>query len=112
MIAWALRYTFFSVNKAWGDDPEAFFMKDFLKTGDLTVDLTEVTQLTGASVRLLLVAAGRASRNGSTLAFLAPAGSVAADVLRLSGIAVEPAGTPPPDPEPAAPPDRPPLTPS
>ena len=81
-------------------------------TRDLTVELTEVTQLTGASVRLLLVAAGRASRNGSTLAFLAPAGSVAADVLRLSGIAVEPAGTPPPDPEPAAPPDRPPLTPS
>lgn len=38
VIAWALRYTFFSVDKAWGDDPETFFMKDFLQTGDVTVD--------------------------------------------------------------------------
>ncbi|MBC9225514.1 sodium-dependent transporter [Aeromicrobium sp. 636] len=43
VIAWALRYTFFSVNEAWGDDPETFFMKDFLQTGDVTVDLTLVT---------------------------------------------------------------------
>jgi len=42
VIAWALRYTFFSVNKAWGDDPETFFMKDFLQTGDVTVDWTVV----------------------------------------------------------------------
>ncbi|MFH7324810.1 sodium-dependent transporter [Aeromicrobium sp. JJY06] len=42
VIAWALRYTFFSVDTAWGDDPETFFMKDFLQTGDLTVDLTVV----------------------------------------------------------------------
>lgn len=42
VIAWALRYTFFSVNKAWGDDAETFFMKDFLQTGDVTVDLKVV----------------------------------------------------------------------
>ncbi len=34
VIAWALRYTFFSVNKAWGSDPEAFLFGDFLQAGD------------------------------------------------------------------------------
>lgn len=52
VIAWALRYTFFSVNTAWGDDPETFFMKDFLQTGDLTVDLTVVA---GVLVPMALV---------------------------------------------------------
>lgn len=34
VVAWAVRFTGFSVNQAWGDDPEAFFFRDFLKAGD------------------------------------------------------------------------------
>ncbi|MCP2251325.1 neurotransmitter:Na+ symporter, NSS family [Prauserella aidingensis] len=34
VLAWAVRYTFFSVNEAWGDDPETFFFDDFLGAGD------------------------------------------------------------------------------
>ncbi|WP_025252560.1 sodium-dependent transporter [Corynebacterium vitaeruminis] len=30
IIAWAALYTIKSVNHAWGDDPESYFMKDFL----------------------------------------------------------------------------------
>ena len=52
VIAWALRYTFFSVNEAWGGDPETFFMKDFLQTADVTVDFTVVT---GVLVPMVIV---------------------------------------------------------
>ncbi|WP_313407126.1 sodium-dependent transporter [Aeromicrobium sp.] len=52
VIAWALRYTFFSVNTAWGDDPETFFMKDFLQTGDVTLDLKVVA---GVLVPMVIV---------------------------------------------------------
>lgn len=31
ILAWAAFYTYYSVTLAWGDDPEAFFMKDFLQ---------------------------------------------------------------------------------
>ncbi|WP_252976007.1 sodium-dependent transporter [Janibacter melonis] len=31
IIAWAIRYTGFSVDKAWGSDPEAFLFGDFLQ---------------------------------------------------------------------------------
>ncbi len=34
VVAWAVRFTGFSVNQAWGSDPEAFFFGDFLKAGD------------------------------------------------------------------------------
>ena len=34
VIAWAVRYTFFSVDKAWGSDPEAFLFGEFLQAGD------------------------------------------------------------------------------
>lgn len=34
VLAWAIRYTFFSLNEAWGDDPTTFFVKDFLQLGD------------------------------------------------------------------------------
>lgn len=41
VIAWALRYTFFSVDKAWGADPEAFLFGEFLQVGDpgITADV-------------------------------------------------------------------------
>jgi len=34
IIAWALRYTVFSTDKAWGDDPDGFFFGDFLKVAE------------------------------------------------------------------------------
>src|SRR5918998_672112 len=52
VIAWAVRYTFFSFTKAWGDDPEAFLFGDFLQAGDPGVDATVVA---GVLVPLVLV---------------------------------------------------------
>ncbi|NYI80270.1 sodium-dependent transporter [Nocardioides panzhihuensis] len=52
VMAWAVRYTIFSVNKAWGDDPEGFFFGEFLKAGDPGVDATPVW---GVLIPLLLV---------------------------------------------------------
>lgn len=34
VIAWAIRYTGFSLTQAWGSDPNAFFFEDFLQIGD------------------------------------------------------------------------------
>jgi NSS family neurotransmitter:Na+ symporter len=34
IIAWAVRYTFFSVNEAWGDDPNGFLFGEFLQVAD------------------------------------------------------------------------------
>src|SRR5690606_37092539 len=42
VIAWALSYTVFSVNKSWGDKPGEFFSGDYLKAGEVGVDLTVV----------------------------------------------------------------------
>ena len=39
VIAWAVRYTIFSVDKAWGDKPDAFFFGSFLQAGDPGVTL-------------------------------------------------------------------------
>jgi neurotransmitter:Na+ symporter, NSS family len=52
VIAWAVRYTFFSLDQAWGSDPEAFFFGDFLQAGDPGVDLDVVA---GVMVPLLVV---------------------------------------------------------
>jgi NSS family neurotransmitter:Na+ symporter len=37
VIAWALRYMFFSVDQAWGEDPAGFFLGDFLKAGPVEI---------------------------------------------------------------------------
>jgi neurotransmitter:Na+ symporter, NSS family len=37
VLAWALRYTVFSLDQAWGADPEAFFFGEFLQAGDVAV---------------------------------------------------------------------------
>jgi NSS family neurotransmitter:Na+ symporter len=52
VIAWAVRYTVFSVDKAWGDDPEAFLFGDFLQAGDPGVSASVVA---GVLVPLALV---------------------------------------------------------
>ncbi|TYL45749.1 sodium-dependent transporter [Nocardioides sp. BGMRC 2183] len=52
VIAWALRYTFFSIDKAWGSDPNGYFFGDFLQAGDpgVTVDVVP-----GVLIPLILV---------------------------------------------------------
>lgn len=52
VIAWALRYTFFSVTKAWGTDPEGFLFGEFLQAGEPGLDTTVVL---GVLVPLALV---------------------------------------------------------
>ncbi|KGH48326.1 transporter [Modestobacter caceresii] len=52
VIAWALRYTFFSLDLAWGDDPEGFFFGEFLQAGDVRVTADVVP---GVLVPLALV---------------------------------------------------------
>ncbi len=52
IIAWAVRYTLFSVSKAWGDDPESFLFDTFLQVGDPGVTVQFVP---GVIVPLALV---------------------------------------------------------
>jgi NSS family neurotransmitter:Na+ symporter len=52
VLAWALRYTFFSLDEAWGDDPEGFFFGEFLQAGDVEVTTDVVA---GVLVPLLIV---------------------------------------------------------
>ncbi len=52
VIAWAVRYTAFSLDGAWGDDPEGFFFGEFLQAGDVRVT-TDVVP--GVLVPLALV---------------------------------------------------------
>ncbi len=43
IIAWAVRYTFFSIDRAWGDAPDAFLFESFLRAGDPGLSLDVVT---------------------------------------------------------------------
>ncbi len=52
VIAWALRYTFFSLDEAWGEDPEGFFFGEFLQAGDVEITADVVP---GVLVPLLIV---------------------------------------------------------
>ena len=55
IIAWALRYAFFSLTKAWGDDAETFFINDFLKQSGATFSFDYVG---GVAWPLILVWVG------------------------------------------------------
>lgn len=52
VIAWAARYAFFSIDKAWGDDPEGFLFGSYLQAGDPGIGLDFVS---GVTVPLVLV---------------------------------------------------------
>ncbi|PID53808.1 MAG: sodium-dependent transporter [Micrococcales bacterium] len=52
VIAWAVRYTQFSMGKAWGDAPDEFFFGSFLQAGDPGVTTTFVP---GVVIPLALV---------------------------------------------------------
>jgi NSS family neurotransmitter:Na+ symporter len=76
VIAWALRYTFFSFNKAWGDDPEGFLFGDFLQAGEPGVDTTVVTgvlvplALVWLSVLVILVAGVQKGIGATSVVFI------------------------------------------
>jgi len=42
IIAWAVRYTFFSIDKSWGSTPDAFFFDKFLKVASPGIGLNFV----------------------------------------------------------------------
>jgi neurotransmitter:Na+ symporter, NSS family len=52
VIAWAVRYTVFSLDEAWGSDPEGFFFGEFLQAGDVQITADVVA---GVLVPLALV---------------------------------------------------------
>ncbi|QBX56948.1 sodium-dependent transporter [Nocardioides seonyuensis] len=52
VIAWAARYALFSMDKAWGDDPEGFLFGSYLQAGDPGIGLDFVS---GVTVPLVLV---------------------------------------------------------
>jgi neurotransmitter:Na+ symporter, NSS family len=52
VIAWAVRYIFFSIDKSWGDDPEGFLFGEFLQAGEPGVDASVVA---GVLIPLALV---------------------------------------------------------
>jgi NSS family neurotransmitter:Na+ symporter len=52
VIAWALRYTFFSLDQAWGSDPESFLFGEFLQAGEQKITADVVA---GVLVPLLIV---------------------------------------------------------
>lgn len=55
VLAWAVSYTFFSVNKAWGDAPDAYFFGDYLQAGDPGVTASVVP---GVLIPLVVVWVG------------------------------------------------------
>lgn len=53
IIAWAMRYTIFAVNQAWGDDTQAFLFGDFLQLGDVPGQTGDIVW--GVFIPLVLV---------------------------------------------------------
>ncbi|AWE41900.1 MULTISPECIES: sodium-dependent transporter [unclassified Actinobaculum] len=57
IVAWALRYTLFAINEAWGNDAEGFFTR-FISVGELTESGTPVfsaTPVAGVAIPLAIV---------------------------------------------------------
>lgn len=53
VLAWAAAYTWFSIDLAWGDDPEAFFLNEYLQAPDAPGALGGLVP--GVAVPLLVV---------------------------------------------------------
>jgi NSS family neurotransmitter:Na+ symporter len=97
VLAWAVRYTFFSLDKAWGADPETFFFGEFLQAGDVAITADVVP---GVLVPLLLVwvavlaimALGVQRGVGLTSLFLIPVLVLAFAVLVVQALLLPGAG--------------------
>lgn len=55
-------------------------------TADLAIDLGEVTFMPSPAIGVLAAARAGAERNGATISFVAPAGSMAARLLTICGL--------------------------
>jgi len=98
VIAWALRYTFFSLDKAWGSDPEAFFFGSFLKAGDpgVTADVVPGVLIPLALVwgaMLLILALGVQRGVGLTSLFAIPVLVLAFGALVVQALLLPGAGS-------------------
>lgn len=60
VLGWAVVYTYFSFNGAWGEKPIDFFIGEFLKMGDITqgISFEFVGMVTGPLIAVWLVALG------------------------------------------------------
>ncbi|MFV0405331.1 MAG: sodium-dependent transporter [Propioniciclava sp.] len=98
VVAWAARYTLFSVTKAWGDDPESFLFGDFLQAGEPGVSMQVVpgvlVPLLGvwAVVILIMVLGVQRGIGGMSLLFmpllLIAFGALVVQALTLDGAAL------------------------
>ena len=98
VLAWALRYTLFSLDKAWGADPEAFFFGEFLQAGDVAVTADVVpgvlVPLAVVWVAVLAVMALGVQRGIGTLSLVfIPVLLVAFGVLVVQALLLPGAGT-------------------
>ncbi len=97
VIAWAVRYAFFSLDQAWGSDPEGFFFGDFLQAGEPGVQADLVP---GVLVPLLIVwvaviaimVAGVQKGIGATAVVFIPVLVVAFTVLVVQALFLDGAG--------------------
>ncbi len=94
VIAWALRYTFFSLNEAWGDDPEGFFAGEFLEVSSpgITADVVLGVLLPLAVVWLLVLVVmvlGVEKGIGKTSLFFIPVLVAAFAVLVIRAVTLD-----------------------
>ena len=97
VIAWAVRYTFFSIDQAWGSDPEGFFFGDFLQAGDpgVQADLVPGVLVPLAIVWVAVIAimvAGVQKGIGATSVVFIPILFLAFGVLVVQALLLDGAG--------------------
>lgn len=77
IIAWAVSYTFFSVDQAWGDDPGTFLLSDYLQVADPGIGLDFLPGVLVPLVAvwllvLVIMVAGVQKGIGATAVFFIP----------------------------------------
>jgi NSS family neurotransmitter:Na+ symporter len=97
IIAWAMRYTFFSLSESWGEDPNTFFFVDFLEVAEpgLSFDivpavLVPLLLVWGAVV--LILALGVQRGVGAASVILIPIMIVAFTALVVQALFLDGAG--------------------
>ena len=94
VIAWAVRYTFFSVDQAWGEDPEGFLFGDFLQAGapgistELVAGVMVPLLIVWAAV-LVIMALGVEKGIGATAMFFIPVLVVAFAALVIRSVTLD-----------------------
>lgn len=98
VIAWAGRYMFFSLDQAWGGDPEAFLFGEFLQAGDPGIGFDYVSGVTIPLVlvwvvTLVVLALGVQRGIGATAVVFIPILLVAFAALVVVALTLDGAGT-------------------